>query len=99
MTDQTEKQEPTNEDMPQLTPANLKAVFHLALRACGGLAIPRGVLDEYPEAAPVIRRYDETKEVFNVYVPKKRPKRGKIKKTASNHIIQPDRELLVPIEY
>lgn len=85
-------------DMPELTPANLKAIFHLALRACDGLAIPQKVLDEYPEDAPVIMRYDETNKVLNVFVPKKRPKRGKIKKTVSNRIIQPSRELLVPIE-
>lgn len=99
MTNPTEKQEPANGDMPQLTPARLKAIFHLALRACDGLAIPLKVLDEYPEDAPVIMRYDGTNEVLNVFVPKKKPKRGKVKKTASNHIIQPGRELLVPIEY
>ena len=98
MTDPTEKQEPKIE-MPELTPANLKAVFHLALRACGGLAIPLKDLVDYPEDAPVIMRYDETNKVLNVFVPKKPPKRGKIKKTASNRIIKPRRELLVPIEY
>lgn len=98
MTKPTEKQEPATEEMPELTPANLKAIFHLALRACGGLAIPQNVLDKYPEDAPVIMRYDETNNVLNVFVPKKRPKRGKIKKTVSNHIIQPDRAILVPME-
>ena len=98
MTDPTEKQEPTTEDMPELTPANLKAIFHLALRACGGLRVPQSVLDKYPEDAPVIMRYDETNEVLSVFVPPKRPKRGKIKKAVSNRIIQPDKAILVPIE-
>ena len=97
MTDPPEKQEPTTEDMPELTPANLKAIFHLALRACGGLAIPLKDLVDYPEDAPVIMRYDETNKVLNVFVPKKPPKRGKIKKTVSK-IIQPSRAILVPIE-
>ena len=95
---QPEKQEPTSEEIPELTPANLKAVFHMALRACDGLSIPQNVLDEYPEDAPVIMRYDETNKVLNVFVPKKRPKRGKVKMSVSSRIVQPDRAILVPIE-
>ncbi len=97
MTDPTEKQEPTTEEVPELTPANLKAIFHLAIRGCGGLAVPQKVLDEYPEDAPVIMRYDETNKVLNVFVPKKHPKRGKVKKAVNNRVIQPDRAILVPM--
>ena len=90
MTDPQENEDMVKQnDPPELTAENMRAILHIALIGCGGLRIPKAMLEVYPEDAPMKMAYDETNEVWLAFVPKKKRKRGKI--------ISPDKRLIVPV--
>ena len=78
-------------DPPELTAKDMRAILHIALVRCGGFAVTKKGLEQYPEDDPMTMSYDVINEVWHVYVPKKKFKRGKI--------IGPYKRLIVPSEF
>lgn len=70
----------------QLTPENMKAIFHMLVKYSNGISVPEEILENYPKDAQVNYEYDSVNKVWHIFVPRKRIR----------HIIKPDRRIIVP---
>ena len=63
---------------PKLTPQNMHALLHILMTVAKGITIPQKTFDEYPEDSRINITFDEVNQLWRMWVPPPKHKRGLI---------------------
>ena len=70
----------------QLTPQMMRTLLHILVTTVRGITIPQKTFDEYDEKAMINISFDETNQVWRIWVP--RPK--------AKSVLAPQKKLILP---
>lgn len=78
---------PDEQEERTLTPKDLRALMHMLLITVKGITVPQKTFDEYPEDAKINAEFDEKNQVWRIWPPNPKPKRG---------IVTPRKRIILP---